>query len=252
MRLTYVTTATTMTTRELARKRLVLVLALCLPALFFATAFATTSDDLAPVVLATRSRFTLIAESSRALLFISIAAAGVISAFFASYLIQRQLDANRRLVLCGFRASELIAARFSALLGIIAATALYVWLSLGVVVGSLFPAGVLLGIALAAFVYGSFGLLVGTLFRRELESIFAIVVLLNIDAGWLQNPVYYQGATSKWLIHALPAHYPSQIAFLAASTDEPLGPLVAKSLAYGTVFLLAAVAVYSARMRVTR
>lgn len=252
MRLSYVLTATVMTARELARQRLVLVLALCVPVVFFATALATSGDDLVPVSLATHGRFTLVEELRRSLLFISIAAAGLISAFFAASLIQRQLMVNRRLVLCGFQAAELVAARFAVLLAIIAFTALYVWLALGVVSAPLFPAGVLLGIALAAFVYGAYGLLVGTLFRRELESIFAILVLINVDAGWLQNPVYYQNARSKWLITTLPAHYPSQIAFLSASTNEPLAPLVAKALAYGTAFLLTAVVVYSLRMRVRK
>ena len=67
MRLSYVLTATAMTVRELSRKRLVLVLALCVPVVFFATALATTGEDLVPVSLATHGRFTLVAERRRAL-----------------------------------------------------------------------------------------------------------------------------------------------------------------------------------------
>lgn len=253
MRVVYVVTAAAMTVRELTRKRLVLVLALFVPAVFFAAVFATVGSNLVPVILAAAGeRVTLVEERRQSLLFISIAATGLISAFFASNLIQRQLDANRRLVLCGFRATELITARLAALLGIIAATALYTWFALELFTNPRFPAGVLLGIIVGAFVYGCYGLLVGTLFRRELESIFAILVLINIDAGWLQNPIYYQNARSKWLIEALPAHYPSQIAYLSAFTSEHIGPLAAYGLAYGTAFLLAALALYAKRMRVTR
>lgn len=253
MRVAYVGTSAAMTARELMRKRLVLVLALAVPAVFFAAVFATTGDGLVPITLAAAAgRVTLVGERRQSLLFMSIAATGVISAFFASSLIQRQLDANRRLVLCGYRAVELITARLAVLLGIIAATALYTWLTLAVFSSPRFPPGVLLGLTVGAFVHGCYGLLVGTLFRRELESIFALLVLINIDAGWLQNPIYYQNARSKWLIEALPAHYPSQIAYLSAFTSDRVGALVAYGLAYGAVFLVAALALYTMRMRVAR
>jgi hypothetical protein len=253
MRLTYVATSAAMTARELTRKRLVLVLALSVPAVFFAAVFATTGDGIVPISLAAAAgRVALVGERRQSLLFIGIAATGLISAFFASSLIQRQLDANRRLILCGYQATELITARLAVLLGIIAATALYTWLTLEFFSFPRFPAGVLLGITVGAFVHGCYGLLVGTLFRGELESIFALLVLINIDAGWLQNPIYYQNARSKWLIEALPAYYPSQIAYLSAFTSDRVGALVAYGLAYGAVFLLAALAVYVVRMRVAR
>ena len=253
MRMRYIETSTAMTARELMRKRLVLALALCVPAVFFAAVHATTGDRLVPIALAQAAGAARSVEERRqSLLFISIAATGLITAFFASSLIQRQLDANRRLVLCGYQAAELITARLVVLLGIIGAAALYTWLMLGLFSSPRFPAGVLLGVAVGAFVYGCYGLLVGTLFRGELESIFAILVLINIDAGWLQNPIYYQNARSKWLIEALPAHYPAQIAYLSAFTSDRVGGLVACGLAYGGVLLLAALALYATRMRVTR
>lgn len=259
MRAAYIATATAMTARELSRKRLVLALALCVPAVFLAVAFATESNQLARVVLAgAAERARPVEELDLSLLFVSIASTGLVSAFFAASLIQRQLDANRRLVLCGFRASELMAARLVVLLGIVAAATLYAGAALeGARRLELFsdpryPAGVLLGIAMGAFVYACYGLLVGTLFRQELASIFAILVLVNIDAGWLQNPIYYQNARSKWLIEALPAHFPSQVAYLSAFTPEAIGPSVARGLAYGAVFMLAALALYAKRMEVTR
>jgi hypothetical protein len=259
MRPSYIAMASAMSARELARKRLVLGLALCVPVVFFAVAFATESNQLARVVLAAAAGGArLVEELDLSLLFVAIAATGLVSAFFASNLIQRQRDANRRLVLCGFRASELIAARLVVLSGIIVATTLQAGLGLeilrrlGLFSDPRFPAGVLLGIAASAFVYGCYGLLVGTLFRQELESIFAILVLINIDAGWLQNPIHYQNAGSKWLIGALPAHFPSQIAYLSAFTTEPIGPLVGWAFAYGTALLLVALALYATRMRVTR
>jgi hypothetical protein len=161
-------------------------------------------------------------------------------------------------VLCGFRASELIVARLVVLLGIIALTTLYAGLGLelftrlGLFTTPRSFAGVLAGFAVSAFVYGCYGLLVGTLLAHELESIFAILVLVNVDAGWLQNPIYYRNAGAKWLIEALPAHSPSQIAYLSAFTFEPIGRLMAHGLAYGAAFLLIALLLYSKRMEVAR
>lgn len=252
MRATYIGTSAAMTLRDLSRKRLVLVLALALPAVFFAVVFATAGDRLVPITLAAAdSQVGPVEERRQSLLFISIAATGLITAFFASSLIQRQLGTNRRLVLCGYRAAELIVARLTVLTGVVMATSLYSWLVLGLFSSSSYPGGVLLGITLGAFVYGCYGLLVGTVFRGELESIFAILALVNIDAGWLQNPIYYQNAGSKWLIEALPAHFPSQIAYLSAFTADSVGTLVINALAYGGVLLLAAVALYTRRMRIT-
>jgi hypothetical protein len=259
MRAAYVATAAAMIARELARKRLVLVLALCVPVAFFAVAFATESNQLVRVVFASApERARLVEELDLSLLFLSVAATSLISAFFAASLIQRQLDANRRLVLCGFRASELVTARLAVLLGIIAAATLQAGLSLELL-GRLdlftsprFPAGMILGIAAGAFVYGCYGMLVGTLFRRELESIFAIVLVINVDAGWLQNPFYYGNSGSKWLIEALPAHFPSQVAYLSAFTSERIGEALASGLAYGALLLLISLALYARRMEVTR
>ena len=115
-----------------------------------------------------------------------------------------------------------------------------------------FPVGVPLGVALGAFVYGCYGLLVGTVFRRELETIFAILVLINIDAGWLQNPIYYRTAESQWLIRALPAHLPAQTAYVAAFAGDSIGGLALGGLSYGAGLLLLALALYAVRMRVRR
>lgn len=253
MRLNYVTMCAAMTVRELARQRLALALALLVPAVFFGVVLLTSGDRALPVTLAAAAApVTRVAGLRLSLVFISIAAAGLVSAFFAASLVHRQLEGNRRLALCGYRASELIAARLAVLLGIVSVTSLYTWLLLAAVARPAFPVGVLLGIALGAFVYGCYGLFVGTAVRREIEAIFAILILINIDAGWLQNPVYYEPARRKWLIEALPAYFPAQVAYLAAFTKDSVVGLVAWSLVYGSALALAAFVLYTIRMRVVR
>jgi hypothetical protein len=242
-----------MVLRELSRKRLVIALALVLPPVFFAAVLATAGNRILPIELASADGAVVrVQELRQSLVFIGVAAAALVAAFFASNLIQQQVDANRRLVLSGYRSSELIAARLLVLLGVIGATSAYTWLIAGLFARELFAPGVLLGMAGGAFVYGCYGLLVGALFKRDLESIFAIIVLINIDAGWLQNPVYYAEAGSKWLIEALPAHYPSQVAYISAFTSRSIGAAMVGVLAYGALFLAVAVAIYGRRMQVVR
>ena len=156
------------------------------------------------------------------------------------------------MALCGYRSSELIVARLLVLLGVIGATATYTWLVAGLFAREMFAPGVLLGMAGGAFVYGCYGLLAGSLFKRELESVFAILLLINIDAGWLQNPVYYATAGSKWLIESLPAHHAAQAAYMSAFTSYFIGTAMLGAMAYGVAFLAAAIAIYERRMRVVR
>ena len=85
------------------------------------------------------------------------------------------------------------------------------------------PATVLAGLVLVGYVYGCYGLMIGALWRRELESMFSVILLTNIDVGWLQNPVFYAEAESKTIIHWLPAYWPMQAAMSGAFTDHAPG-----------------------------
>jgi hypothetical protein len=254
MRLSYLRVGMAMTARELLRSRLVLILLLVIPSLFFTIVALTTTDRLITFRLAAISEKPLIevSERSESLVFIGTAVAGLLASYLALGLMQKQSEVNRRLVLCGYHPSELIVSKLAVLLGVIVLVGIYV--------GGLLPiffrperfALAVLGLMLAGFVYGSYGLLVGALFRRELEGILFIVLLANIDAGWLQNPVYYAGAQNQFIIRALPAYYPSQLGMIGAFTDRSaIRPLVS-SLGYGLVLLLVALAVYFVRMRVRR
>jgi hypothetical protein len=111
---------------------------------------------------------------------------------------------------------------------------------------------VLVGFMLAGYVYGCYGLLVGALFKRELEGILFIVLLANIDAGWLQNPIYYADAQNKAIIRHLPAYFPAQVSMASAFTEHSiLNPLVG-SLLYGSFLLLAAMGIFWWRMRLRK
>lgn len=108
---------------------------------------------------------------------------------------------------------------------------------------------VLLGFMMAAYVYGAYGMFIGAIFPRELEGILFIVLLANLDIGWLQNPIYYADAQNKAIIRHLPAYFPSQLSMVSAFTGQPVLQPLLGSLAYGTLLLAAAMFLYSRRMR---
>lgn len=254
VRVSYIVTSAEMSVRELLRNRLILVLAALVPLLSFAVAIASTQERPVAIRLARAPTPDLLTVSQRtsALLFLGIAAVALMGAFFGANLIQRRVDVNRRLVLCGYHASELMIAKLGVLVLIIVVSAIYTLGLLLLLLDVKRPGAVFLGFALAAFVYGAYGLSIGSIFRRDLESIFAIVLLINLDAGWLQNPIYFLDTRSPWLVESLPGHLPAQTALLGALTSHPIAGTAAMAGSYGMAFLAIALLVYGLRMRVAR
>ena len=101
---------------------------------------------------------------------------------------------------------------------------------------------------LVGLVYGCYGLLVGTLVKRELEGILLVALLVNLDVGWLQNPLFYAGANNKQIIRYLPAYFPSQAAMVSAFSDHAIGGPLYGALIYAGIFLLLALVVFHLRM----
>lgn len=92
------------------------------------------------------------------------------------------------------------------------------------------------GLFLICFVYGGYGFLAGSIIKGELEGVLLILLLVNIDVGWLQNPVFYAEAHNQMLIKYLPAYFPSQTSIIAAYTDYSITMPAITSLAYGVSF----------------
>ena len=108
--------------------------------------------------------------------------------------------------------------------------------------------GVTLGFLLAGFVYGSYGMLIGTIFRGELEGILFIVLLANLDIGWLENPVFYSAAPHKDFIRTLPSYFPSPVSMVSAFSDSSIVYPIIGSIVYGFIFLTIAFLIYGFTM----
>ncbi|UCF39989.1 MAG: hypothetical protein JSW43_09630 [Gemmatimonadota bacterium] len=254
MRLRRLGTAWQLTLRGLLRRRIVLLLFFLVPSLFGGLIVLTTTSRPIQFQLASLGEavFVTVPQRHEGLVFICLTAVGLLTAFLALDLVQRDAETHRRLVLCGYRPGELVAARLGVLLCVIALVAAYVVSLLPIFFEPERFGLVLLGLILGGWVYGCYGLLVGAVFRRELEGVLFVVLLAAIDVGWLQNPIYYAEAQNQAIIRSLPAYFPAQVSMAAAFTAESVLRPAVGSVVYGAGLLALALLVYVLRMRAGR
>ncbi len=135
------------------------------------------------------------------------------------------LRADRRLILAGYSAAHLTAARVALLVLVDAAITIYmVAVMLFFTTPRQLPAYVL-ALFWAALIYSGYGMLTGVLVRHEWGGILIMLFLPSIDAGYLQVPGF-SNVLDEWWARLLPAYFPAQLAVDAAFTSqlEQLGP----------------------------
>lgn len=249
--MTQIKTGGLLTIKELFRNRIVLILLFVIPSIFYAITLMTTTKRIVAFKLASLSEkhFVQVSMRSEALIFIGLAAVGLLSSFLALNLIQKSSLVNKRLVLCGYKSSEIVVSKFLVLLLIIILVGGYMAAVLPLFFNPNHFFQMTIGFVLIGFVYGSYGLLIGSIVKRELEGILFIVLLSNIDVGWLQNPIFYTEAQNKVIIRWLPAFYPSQVSMVSAFTDYSIFRSVIWSVGYGIVFLSVALFIFWKKMK---
>lgn len=238
--------------KMLIRRRIVLILLAVVPVVFFSVVEFTTPERVIPFRLASLNDpvFLQISQKGTSFIFLAIACAGFLVSFLALNLIQKNQEVNYRLIVCGYHPFEILLSNLLVLLIVIFGIAIYI----GLLSTIFFPIKHLVvftvGLMLIGFVYGSYGLLAGSILKGELEGILLIVLLVNIDAGWLQNPLFYAGATNKVVIKYLPAYFPSQTTIIAAFTDYSALMPSLYSVCYGSLLLLLAMLVFFNKMKI--
>lgn len=237
--------------RDLARNRAVAGVFLIAPPALYLLIEVTTGARPIPFQLHSAGDALLTApERDLSMLFIAMAVISGLSAFLCFTMVAHPASADRRLVFEGYRPSELLAGK-TAVLGVAAAiVAVYVTALLPFFFQPKRAAGVFAGFLLTALVYGAVGMAIGAVVRRELEGILLILLLVNVDAGWLQNPVFYAHAQNRELIRWLPGHHAGQVTMLSAFTESALAAEIARSLLYTLCVLVLAAAAYGRRVRV--
>ena len=228
-----------MVAREILRNRTAVSLLFAVPTILYVLIDFTAGTRMIPFQLRAHDGILLGLERTVSLLFMGTTAMCGLMAFLSFVLTWRPIQTDRRLVFEGFRPWELLGAKALVIAGAAGAVAVYVT---GLLLFFFQPprlAGVFLGFFLAGLIYGFLGIVIGVLSRRELDGILAILFLVNMDPGWLQNPVFYTGAQHRAVIHWLPSHHPGQLALLSVFTEKPLLaellPAGAWLLAFATV-----------------
>ncbi len=247
-------TSLLMILRMLIRRKIVIVLFFVIPVVFLTTVKLTTSDRVLPFRLASIEEevFIEVSEKEISLLFFAVTCTGFLLAFLGLNLVQKNSEINRRLVICGFHPLELLISNLLSLFVMIFLIAIYV----GFLTSAYFPIDhlglMIFGLTQVGFVYGCYGLAVGSLIKGELEGIFLIVLLANIDAGWLQNPLFYADAQNQVIIRFLPAYFPSQAAIISAFTDYSISKASLYSALYGIGILAISMLIYFTKMRIRK
>lgn len=240
--------------RMLSRRRIIIISLLVIPVVFLTVVELTAPTRFIPFRLASLDVKVFIRESLKgiALVFFAITSTGFLVSLLALNLVQIENDVNRRLIICGYHPFELLISNLLALLMIILTIAVYIGLLINVFVSVRHLLMFIFGLMLIGFVYGCYGLAVGSMIKGKLEGVFFIVMLANIDSGWLQNPMYYAEAHNNVIIRYLPAYFPSQSAIIAAFTDYSGANARFYSILYGTGFLILALFIFYNKMRIKK
>lgn len=254
MRTMRIITGLSMILKMLLRRKIILISLVVIPLVFLTIVELTASTKMILFRLASLDEMVFIEESQKriSLIFFSITSSGFLVSFLALNLIQIDSDVNRRLVVCGYRPFELLIANLLSLLLMILSIAIYIGLLINSFVSVRHLPLFIFGLTLIGFVYGCYGLAVGSLIKGKLEGVFFIVMLANIDAGWLQNPMYYAEAQNNVIIRYLPAYFPSQSAIIAAFTDYSGTMARLYSVLYGSGFLILSLLIFHNKMRIKK
>jgi hypothetical protein len=240
-----------MTFKELIRSRITLLLVFIVPTFFYLIIFLTTPEKPIAFKLASISEDTYVEVNQRneSLIFIGLAACGLLASFIGMNFMQKNTESTRRLILCGYRPSEVIIAKAALLMAVICVISAYVSSMLLLFFTPKYFLLTATGFVLCGAVYGAYGTFVGVVSRRELEGILFIVLLSNIDAAWLQNPIYYADSQNKLIIRCLPAFFPSQLSMVSAFTDKQVHNPLMGSLAYIAFFIGLSLLLYWGKMK---
>ncbi|MEO8687754.1 MAG: ABC transporter permease [Solirubrobacteraceae bacterium] len=212
-----VAVATRLGFREQARRPLLLVLLVGLPFFFITRAIALTEQLPRTVGLPGGGE---ILTNMRDIHGADMAAitVGFLAGLVGVFVMQSARQADRRLVVAGFRPREALAPR---LLVLAAATVLVVVVSVAVTALSFTPrlwAPFIAGILLVGLIYGMLGALAGAVVG-QLGATYLMLFGAMLDLGVVQNPMFGSGAPAGWGA-ALPGYGPGRVIIDAGFSDE--------------------------------
>ncbi len=221
MTLSRILTVANMQARDLARRRLVMGILVALPLPFY---------------------LSRAGEEQRAF------AAGAIGVGWCvggagMFLALASRRADARLVLSGYRPTELLAGRLLFLGGVaLILVAFYSVLMIGLS-DPREPTALVAGIALMGSIAVPLGLALAALVPRELEAALMLIAIMGVEMGL---------PTGSAMAPALPLYGPLKLMQVAAGFETGMGAAVLHSLASAAVLLALAMTIFARRTRVRK
>ncbi|WP_130796557.1 ABC transporter permease [Streptomyces otsuchiensis] len=126
---------------------------------------------------------------------------------------------DRRLAMAGYPRYHLVLAKLSALTLVCVAVATYATVAVGFGWPPRQPLLLAAALFCAALTYGALGVVFGSVLRREVEGMFAILMISILDVA-LQNPLSSSGSDSA-VVQFLPTYGAVQAGMSAAFSDSP-------------------------------
>ncbi|HKJ33954.1 MAG TPA: hypothetical protein VKA34_19135 [Balneolales bacterium] len=207
---------------ELWRNRFGLLLLIVIPIVFIAIVEWTSGTNKIPIDLYRyhETKQIILSQHDVNLVFIGAAVSGFLTAYYAILLFHRNFEYFRHCIGMGLSPIGFVNARFLFFLTVTTILAALISLILCYLVKIEQPFSIFIGFIFVGIIYGAFGGAVGLLSKDIMVAILLVVLMANLDAGWLQNPVFYTSAQDTGFIHWLPAFYPTQTIFAAAFTKK--------------------------------
>jgi hypothetical protein len=232
------------TCKELIRNRLGLILIFVIPTLFLAVVEWTTGEGTLPIKLYFFKQIRQVFINTReiSLVFMAAAIGGFLMSYYAVLLFHKDFEYFRYCIFMKLSPVTFIASRFCFFFSLVTVLSVYTTLLMRSMMSFSQIGAALLGFLLLGAIYGAYGGIVGILSKDFMIGILFVALLANIDAGWLQNPVFYSTAQQSELIRWLPAFFPCQFIFSAIFSGETnlwaaLMSLLYASVLFGVLFL---------------
>lgn len=164
---------------EYRQRRMLLLMVLLMPALLFAGNYYTVpTGSTLPTDVPTRTGTITVQVEERETWPLTIGLIGITWAVstVAFFGVVGSLRKDRRLLLCGYRAWQILLARFGLLLALSVPLALIGAIPYTVITSALHPEIVVLACFVSACMAAGFGLLIGILIPRPLEGLLLVIL----------------------------------------------------------------------------
>ncbi len=169
----------------------------------------------------------------------SAAVGGFLMSYYAILLFQQDFEYYRYCISMRLSPLTFVASRFSFFFTLVAVMAAFITLIMRGMMHFQNIAAALTGFILLGLIYGAYGGFVGILSKDFMVAILFVVLLANIDAGWLQNPVFYSTSQETEFIRWLPAFFPCQFIFSSVFSGKTNLWALLMSLVYASVLFAA-------------